>query len=189
MNNICVFASSSDGIDSGYAVVTQELGATIAKRGWTLVYGGAHVGLMKVLALAVQKNRGKVVGVIPKTIYDKDLGFAKADELIVTKDLRERKAVMELRSDCFVALPGGFGTLEEILEFLTLKQLKLHNKPIVFLNINGFYNPLIQLFENLYEAKFAKPEYRSLSYFAPDVRSVFDYLESYKPTEVQDKWF
>lgn len=189
MNNICVFASSSDAVDSIFVKATEELGTTIARLGKTLIYGGAHVGLMKTLALTVQENRGKVVGIIPQQIYDKKIGFAGANELIITKDLRERKAVMELRSNCFVALPGGFGTLDEMLEFLTLKQLQLHSKPIIFLNINGFYNPLSQFFEKLYEAKFSKPEYRALSYFAPDVKSVFAYLESYAPAKLHDKWF
>jgi uncharacterized protein (TIGR00730 family) len=96
---------------------------------------------------------------------------------------------MEARSDAFVGLPGGFGTLEEILEILTLKQLGLHTKPIVLVNTNGFYDPLIQLFERIYQERFAKPDYRQLYHVAPDAASVFSYLEVYQPLQLQSKWF
>lgn len=189
MKNICVFASSSSAVDPVFTCAARGLGVTIAKLGCTLIYGGAHVGLMKVLALAVQQNGGKVVGVLPKQIHEKGFGYEGANELIVTEDLRERKAVMEQRADCFVALPGGFGTLDEMFEFLTLKQLQFHNKPVVFLNINGFYDPLAQFFWNLYEKRFANPESHILYCFAPDVEGVFEYLDSYEPKEFRDKWF
>lgn len=189
IKNICVFASSSDAVDGLFVEAAKELGAAIARQGCTLIYGGAHVGLMKFLALAVQENGGKVVGVLPKQIHEKGIGHQGADELIITKDLRERKTIMESRADCFVALPGGFGTLEEMFEFLTLKQLKFHNKPLIFINTKGFYDPLLQLFETLYAEKFAKEEYRELYYIASNVGEVLPYLQSYQPKRLKDKWF
>jgi uncharacterized protein (TIGR00730 family) len=175
-------------INGSFFAIADELGAAIAARGDTLVYGGCDVGLMGALARAVQQHGGKVVGVIPKFIYCRGLAYDLADELIVTDSMRERKAIMETRSDVFLAMPGGFGTLEEMLEIITLKQLQQHTKPVVFLNIGGFYDPLASLFEHMYEQKFAKPVYRRMYYFAPDVKSAFEYLDTYQPPSLEDKW-
>jgi cytokinin riboside 5'-monophosphate phosphoribohydrolase len=185
---ICVFSSSSDLINGSFFGIAGELGAAIASRGDTLVYGGCNVGLMGAVARAVHQHGGKVVGVIPKFIQSRGLAYAPADELIVTGDMRERKATMETRGDVFIAMPGGFGTLEEMLEIITLKQLKQHTKPVVFLNVDGFYDPLARLFEHMYEQRFAKPVYRMMYYFAPDVASAFTYLDYYEPPKLEDKW-
>jgi uncharacterized protein (TIGR00730 family) len=187
---ICVFCSSSNAVDSIFFETATELGALISQRNYDLVYGGAQIGLMGALARAAHQNGGKVIGVIPESLRRvQGIAYEAADELLVTRDLRERKAVMEARSDAFVGLPGGFGTLEEILEILTLKQLGLHTKPIVLVNTNGFYDPLIQLFERIYQERFAKPDYRQLYHVAPDAASVFSYLEVYQPLQLQSKWF
>jgi uncharacterized protein (TIGR00730 family) len=187
---ICVFCSSSDAVDSIFFETATEMGALISQRNYDLVYGGAQIGLMGALARAAHQNGGKVIGVIPESLRRvQGIAYEAADELVVTRDLRERKAVMEARSDAFVGLPGGFGTLEEILEILTLKQLALHAKPIVLVNTNGFYDPLIQLFERIYQERFAKPDYRQLYHIAPDAASVFPYLEAYRPLPLQSKWF
>lgn len=156
--NICVFSSSSDSIASDFFEVAEELGKLIAQKQCTLVYGGAKVGLMGALARSVHSNGGRVVGIIPDFLKDKELAYEDADELIVTKDMRERKAIMEARSDAFVALPGGFGTLEEVMEILTLKLLKCHNKPIVFVNTNNFYGNMIKFFRHIVKERFARPE-------------------------------
>jgi uncharacterized protein (TIGR00730 family) len=187
---ICVFCSSSDAVDSIFFETAMELGALISQQNYDLVYGGAQIGLMGALARAAHQNGGKVVGVIPESLRRvQGIAYEAADELLVTRDLRERKAVMEARSDAFVGLPGGFGTLEELLEILTLKQLGLHTKPIVLVNTNGFYDYLIQLFERIYQERFAKPDYRQLYHVAPDVANVFSYLEAYRPLQLQNKWF
>jgi len=185
---ICVFSSSSDAVDSVFFDGATELGNLIAKQNYVLIYGGAKIGLMGALARSVHENGGKVVGVIPELLRDKGLAYEYADELVVTKDLRERKAIMEERADAFVGLPGGFGTLEEVLEILTLKQLQFHAKPIIFVNTNGFYDHLINLFEYIYQERFAKPEYRQLYYVAPDAASAFSYIETYQPIQLQSKW-
>lgn len=129
---ICVFCSSSSAIDAVYFNTAQELGKSIGERGWGLVYGGSDVGLMGAVARSVTQHSGPVVGVIPQTIHARGIAYETADEMIVTKDLRDRKAEMERRADAFIAMPGGFGTLEEVVEVLTLKQLQLHLKPIIF---------------------------------------------------------
>jgi cytokinin riboside 5'-monophosphate phosphoribohydrolase len=183
--SICVFSSSRD---SAFFALAEELGAEIARRGHVLVYGGTNVGLMGAVARAAQQGGGKVIGVIPKFIADRGIAYEAADELIVTNDMRQRKATMEARSDAFVALPGGFGTLEEVLEVITLKQLRQHTKPVVFLNPDGYYDPLTSLFEHMYEKRFAKPAYRGMYQFAPDVRSALDYMDQYQPPSLPAKW-
>ena len=186
---ICVFCSSSDSIAPIYFGVANELGAMLARRGIALVYGGSNIGLMGTVARAVHAHSGCVIGVIPQTIHARGIAYDTADELIVTRDLRSRKATMEARADGFIALPGGFGTLEEVVEVITLKQLQTHDKPIILLNTEGFYDPLIALFEHFYEQRFAKPDQRQLYHFAPDIDSVFAYLDSYEPPQIENKWF
>lgn len=135
---ICVYASSSNLIDRKYFDIASQLGEAIARNGDTLLFGGGVRGLMGAAATAVHRHNGRVVGIIPEALNQKGVVYETCDELIVTKSLRERKAIMDERSDAFIALPGGFGTLEELLEIITLKQLKYHNKPIVILNFDGF---------------------------------------------------
>lgn len=188
ITSICVYASSSDNVDRSYRSAARSLGVAIAERRWTLVYGGAKVGLMGELARAVKEHHGRVVGIIPEHIADRGLSFGGADELIVTETLRERKAVMEATADGFVALPGGFGTMEELLEVITLKQLHRHAKPICLLDTNGFYAPLIALFEHLYREGFAREVYRGLYALCEDVPETMSYLETYEPNELGDKW-
>ncbi|MBZ5628515.1 MAG: TIGR00730 family Rossman fold protein [Acidobacteriia bacterium] len=186
--NICVFSSSSDALDASFFALAEELGAEIARRGHGLVYGGTNVGLMGAVARAVQRGGGKVVGVIPRFIADRGLAYEAANELILTLDMRQRKATMEARADAFLALPGGFGTLEEVLEVITLKQLRQHTKPVVFVNPDGYYDPLTSLFEHMYEKRFAKQAYRGMYEFAPDVRSALDYMDHYQPPSLPVKW-
>ncbi|MGC9467888.1 MAG: TIGR00730 family Rossman fold protein [Anaerolineae bacterium] len=185
---ICVYCSSSDAIAPGYFVAARALGKRISTRGDTLVYGGAAVGLMGALAQEVKAGEGTVVGVMPYLLQTERLTFEDADELILTQDMRERKAVMEKQADAFVVLPGGFGTLEELSEILTLRQLGVHTKPIVLLNVDGFYDPLVALFEHFYRQRFAKP-WRELYHVAGSVDEVFDYLDHYTPTSAPEKWF
>jgi uncharacterized protein (TIGR00730 family) len=169
--------------------VAEELGALLAQRGITLVYGGGNVGLMGAMARSVHQHGGRVVGVIPHFMRTREIAYEAADELIVTKDLRERKAIMGERAEAFVALPGGFGTLEEILEVLTLRQLQTHQKPVAFLNTAGFFDPLLQMFERLYEHKFTKAEYRHCYHVAERPADVLDHFANHKPPPVTSKWF
>jgi len=186
---ICVYCSSSEALAPSYFAAATEFGALLAQRKYTLVYGGGRIGLMGAVARAVHQHGGKVIGVIPQSLQDKEVGYNGADELVITKDLRDRKAIMEARADAFVALPGGFGTLEELLEVLTLKQLQFHTKPIILVNTNHFYDHFIQLCEHIYAERFAKPDSRRLYHLAPDPASVFSHLETYAPPQLESKWF
>jgi hypothetical protein len=186
---ICVFCSSSDGVRAPYREAAEELGRELAGRGHTLVYGGASVGLMGVLARAVHRRGGRVIGVLPEPLMVKEIAYTAADELVVTRDLRERKAVMEARSDAFLALPGGFGTLEEMIELLTLKQLDLHRKALAWVNTAGFFDPLLAMFERLFEEGFAKPAYAGLYHTAPSATAALDYCEGYRWHDTGAKWW
>ncbi len=185
---ICVYCSSSSNVDPVYFEAATALGAEIARQGYGLIYGGTNVGLMGAVAEAVKAHGGMTVGVIPEALHARGIGHTSLDELIITKDMRERKATMEARAEAFVALPGGFGTLEELFEILTLKQLEYHNKPVAVLNVNGFYDPLTQLIEHIYTERFARPDYRELYHFAPDVADLFQYLAQYQPPKLKNKW-
>lgn len=144
---------------------------------------------MGAVARAAHEAGGRVVGVLPAFIHQRGLGYEPADELHITATMRERKAMMEERADAFIALPGGFGTLEEMLEIMTLKQLQQHAKPVIFLDVDGFYAPLERLFEHIVESKFAKAAYRELYAFVASPGAAFEYLESYTPPRLVSKWF
>ncbi len=187
--NICVFCASSDVIDKIYFEETEKLATKIALDGHTLVFGGSNVGLMKKLAETIKENAGFSIGVIPQRILDNNLGCKIVDELIVTTDMNTRKAKLAEIADAFIALPGGFGTLEELSVVITAKHLGYHNKPIVIVNINGFYNNLLAFFENLYTEKVAKSDYRKFYFVANTVSETFDYINNYVPEESLNKWF
>jgi cytokinin riboside 5'-monophosphate phosphoribohydrolase len=187
--NICVYCSSSAAVPRKYFESAAELGTLMARRNHALVYGGASVGLMGEIAGAVRAGSGSIISVMPEAIRNAGVTFEEADEIIYTAGLRERKAVMEERSDAFIALPGGFGTLEELMEIITLKQLKIHDRPVVLINTGGFYNHLLALFEKIYSDKFAKAIYRDLYQIAPGATEALDFIETYRPVELGDKWF
>jgi cytokinin riboside 5'-monophosphate phosphoribohydrolase len=186
---VCVFCSSSSAVGRVHDETARQLGRAIASTGRALLYGGTNVGLMGALASSAREAGGRVIGVIPQPFIDRGIADMQCDELIPTRDLRERKAIMEQRSDAFIALPGGFGTLEELLEMLTLKQLGFHEKPIVLLDVEDFWASQIEFFEKLYRERFAKAEYRDMYHVAVNVAGAMDYLENYKPTPRPPKWF
>jgi hypothetical protein len=144
---------------------------------------------MGATAKALHEEGGKVVGVIPEALNIRGIVYDTCDEIFITKGLRERKAIMDERADAFIALPGGFGTLEELLEIITLKQLGYHDKPIVILNVSGFYDDLVELFEKIIHEKFAKPQSRNLYYVTGDVHDALNYIENYQGFTREDKWF
>lgn len=189
MKNICIYCSSSNAIDRHHFEVATALGTALAESGYNLVYGGSNVGLMHELATTMLKLGAHVTGVIPERIYEKGLGYESIQELIVTPDMSSRKQKMMELSDAFITLPGGFGTLEEFFETLTLKQLQYHNKPIILFNHQQFYDPLLQVFDQLFDAKFAKPDYKSYFYSAGSIQETLAYLKSYSPPDFKDKWY
>jgi uncharacterized protein (TIGR00730 family) len=186
---ICVYSSSSDAVANGFVAAARELGALIGRRQYTLIFGAGNIGLMGQVAGSVHEHGGKVIGVIPQYLNQFGITYEKADELIVTADMRERKAVMEKQADAFIALPGGFGTLEEILEVITLKQLQLHRKPIVFLNTLHFYDNLLLQFRHLFQESFARKSHQQVYAVVDNARQAMDYIETYEPPELQKKWF
>jgi uncharacterized protein (TIGR00730 family) len=186
---LCVYCSSSDRLDPKYYAAATELGREIVARGWGLVYGGGKTGLMGTIARAVKERGGRVVGVIPEFMKARELAFDEADELVTVITMRERKLLMETRADAFVALPGGFGTLEEIMEILTLRQLNVVKKPCVFLNQDGFYDELIRLFEKMLAEKFFKPSNMDIFSVASTVPEIFPQIEIAGTTSVESKWF
>ncbi|HOR26300.1 MAG TPA: TIGR00730 family Rossman fold protein [Opitutaceae bacterium] len=186
---ICVYCSSSDRLDAKYYAAAEALGRAMAARGWGLVYGGGKVGLMGALARTVKAGGGRVVGVIPQFMCDKELAYDEADELVTVITMRERKMLMEARADAFVALPGGWGTLEEIMEILTLRQLDVIRKPCVFLNQDGFYDELFRFFGKMVEERFNKPTNLSLFEVARTVDETVAFLESNRLPVAESKWF
>lgn len=174
--SITVFCSSSAKIAPVFLDAAAELGTAIARQNWRLVYGGNNLGSMASLAQACRAAGGQVVGVTPQLLVDKGFADPHCHELIVTPDMRTRKARMEESGDAFIALPGGFGTLEELTEILVGRLLKYHAKPIVILNIDRFYDPLLSLFEIMIKDGFAKPRVRDLYHVAPTVSEGIAYL-------------
>jgi len=175
--NICVYCSASDKIAPAYFQLATDLGTLIAQRGDTLVYGGSSVGLMGQLARTVQEHGARVIGVIPQALVDKEIAYHNADELVITANMRERKATMEARADAFLALPGGVGTMEEVFEIMAARSLNLLQKPLVLLDHEHFYQPLIQLLEHMQEASFLRVGYETMLYFAPTIDAALEYID------------
>ncbi len=153
--SVCVFCGSRAGKAPEYTVEANKLGKIIAKNNWRLVYGAGSVGLMGVVANAVQFNKGEILGVIPKHLLEKEVGKTDLSTFIVTENMHERKKVMFMNSDFVIILPGGIGTLDEFFEILTWKQLGLHEKKIIIININGYWDKLIELLDQLVTSEFA----------------------------------
>ena len=187
--NICVFSSSSNAIAEIYFQDAVILAQLIARENYCLINGGSNVGLMDVVTREAGKNGAKTIGVIPQKLHDFNLASEHAHEIIVSGDMMERKFKMRELSDAFIALAGGFGTLEEILEVITLKQLNYHNKAVVFVNTNGFYDDLFRQFEKSYDEKFAKESYRKLYFVANDAMEAIEYIKNYQPEEAVNKWY
>jgi len=174
---ICVFCGSAEGAKPEYVATARELARTIAERGHGLLYGGATVGLMGAVADAALAAGGEVVGVIPDVIMDREIGHRGLTELHVVRTMHERKALLASRADAFVALPGGYGTMDEFIEIVTWAQLRIHANPCVLLSVGGYYDALLKFFANAEEQGFLKPENRGLVQVATDVAETFALIE------------
>jgi uncharacterized protein (TIGR00730 family) len=152
--NICVFCGSGEGDLPVFKSAAEEFGTLLAKKGHGLVYGGADIGLMGAIADSVLAQGGKVTGIIPTFLFEKEIAHRGISELITVKSMHERKMRMAMLADAFTALPGGWGTLEELAEILTWKQLRLIEKPVAVLNVNGFFDPLIAMMQSMVEHRF-----------------------------------
>ena len=185
---MCVFCASSNAVDAVYLDAATDLGRRMGQSGIDLVYGGASIGLMGALARGVHEKGGKVTGVLPKFFKTIEIEYGEADELIVTRDMRERKAIMDERSDAFIVLPGGVGTLEEAMEIFSLIQLKQTVKPLVIINTEGFYDGIIRHFEQLVTLKFAKAETLKMYALVNTPEEAMVFIENFRPREVPGKW-
>jgi len=159
---LCVFCGSSMGLRPAYAEAAAELGALLAQEGIQLVYGGGNVGLMGVVAKSCMESGGEVIGIIPRALFKKEHGNQAITRLEVVSSMHERKSRMSELSDGFVALPGGIGTFEELLEVLTWSQLGIHRKPVAVINVGGYFNPLLALLDNALDEGFLGAEHRGL---------------------------
>ncbi|MDR0983201.1 MAG: TIGR00730 family Rossman fold protein [Culturomica sp.] len=178
---VCVFCASSPYLDDVYYEEASSLGKVIAENSWQLIYGGTGQGMMESLARSAIEGGAHVKGVIPECIVQ--LGIASHDitELVTTPDMKTRKAMMREEADAFIALPGGWGTLEEITEVITLKQLAQHNKPIVFVNTGGYYDAFFEFIAKSKELKFISAKYDVLYKIVENTKEVADYIKSYRP--------
>jgi uncharacterized protein (TIGR00730 family) len=172
--SVCVFCASSDGAQPVFLEAARALGQTIAERGWQLVYGGAHVGLMGAMADAALGAGGSVTGVIPRALVEREIAFRGLTELIETGSMHERKAEMARRADAFLVLPGGLGTLDEMCEMLTWSLLGIHQKPIVLVNIAGYWDAFLGMLDAAVTAGFLRSAHRTLSLVAPDANTACD---------------
>ncbi|MFB4270129.1 TIGR00730 family Rossman fold protein [Nonomuraea sp. GTA35] len=176
--NICVFCASSLTIDKKYIELAASVGTELAKRGHTLVSGGGSVSCMGAVTAATRAAGGRTVGVIPQVLVDMEVADEESDELIVTEDMRERKGVMDARSDAFLVLPGGIGTLEELFEIWTARVLGIHDRPLVLLDPWGLYGPLRKLVEGMYDEGFTRPDVFDAISWTSTVDEAFGALES-----------
>jgi uncharacterized protein (TIGR00730 family) len=176
--NICVYCGSNLGENKAYRQAAQSLGQAMARRNHGLVYGGASIGLMGTVADELIDTDLSTIGVIPETLMKREVAHDNLDELIVTETMHQRKATMAERSDAFLALPGGFGTMEEIFETVTWAQLRIHNKPLVLLNINGYYDKLYAFIRHCSQEGFIHDDSLPLLHLESDIDLALDWLET-----------
>jgi uncharacterized protein (TIGR00730 family) len=187
MRRICVFCGSSAGVNPRYARAAEELGRTLAQRRIGIVFGGGRVGLMGHLANNALAHGGEVIGVIPDALMAKELGHRGVTDLRIVSSMHERKALMASLSDAFLALPGGFGTFEEFCEAVTWTQLGLHAKACGLLNVGGFFNPLLALFDHATREGFIVADHRGIVIAEDDIERLLNRLADYTPLQ-KVKW-
>lgn len=187
MKSICIFCGSSVGKKEIYTEYAQKLGKLLASNNITMVYGGGKVGLMGVIADSVLENGGKCIGVIPQSIADLEIAHDNLTELHIVEDMSTRKTMMANLSDAFIAMPGGFGTLDELSEILTYNQLRIFDKPIGFYNVDGYFDGLLSFFNHAVEEKFVREEHRDNIIISDDASILVQQLSQYKPVKI-GKW-
>jgi uncharacterized protein (TIGR00730 family) len=187
MRSVCVFCGSNAGARSSYLEAARQTGRTIGERGLILIYGGAAVGLMGAVADAALAAGGTVIGVIPKALVEREIAHKGLTELLEVTSMHERKAMMADRSDAFLALPGGAGTLEETLEAWTWGQLGHHAKPVGLLNVDGFFDALCAFFDHQCRERFMRPEHRDMLIVESDPERLLARFSAYRPPIVE-KW-
>lgn len=187
IKTLCVFCGSSLGSRPIFAAKALQLAEILCKKNIKLVYGGANVGLMQVLADTMLASGGKVVGVMPKSLVEREVAHNRLTEMHIVGDMQERKALMADLSDAFIALPGAYGTLDELFEILTWNQLGIIKKPIGLLNIADFFTPLIVMLDHTVQERFLRIEHRNILQVAVDIPELLEKLESFQPVTAE-KW-
>lgn len=184
MTKICVFCSSTGGLHQDYVETAKEMGQLIGERGHHLVYGGSHKGLMGTVSKEAAKHSDKITEIIPKIFEDVAIG---KHNIIITEDFGERLREMQSRSDAFIVLPGGFGSLHELMDILVAKQLRLHNKPLVIINTNELYSPIIRQIQKIISEDLAPKDNHTLTHVVETPMEALEYIENYVPVEIEDK--
>ena len=187
IKTVCVFCGSSNGGNLIYGERAKRLGLFFISQGIDLVYGGANVGLMRILADTMLQHHGKVTGVMPKSLVDREVAHTGLTKLHIVNGMQERKAMMSDLSDAFITLPGAYGTFDELFEVLTWNQLHLINKPAGLLNINNFFNPLLEMLDLSVKEKFLRPEHRGILLVDEDEKILLQKMNEYTPV-VAEKW-
>ncbi|MCU1499737.1 MAG: hypothetical protein JWM47_3690 [Acidimicrobiales bacterium] len=187
LRRVTVFCGSNPGTDPAYTRAAHAVGTLLARRGIALVYGGGKVGLMGTVADAVLAGGGEVTGIIPRHLWDKEVGHRGLTELLVVDSMHERKLAMADRSDGFIALPGGVGTFEELLEVLTWTQLGIHDKPVGVLDVAGYYRPLLALLDAAVAAGFVREAHRAYLHTGDDLSDLLARMAAWRPVDVA-KW-
>jgi uncharacterized protein (TIGR00730 family) len=185
--SVCVFCGSNAGADPAYVTTAQAVGRGLARRGIRVVYGGGRVGMMGALADAARDAGGEVVGVMPRSMFDREIGHTGIDDLRVVGSMHERKALMVELADAFIALPGGIGTLEELFEVYTWAQLGIHSKPLGLLDVGGYFEPLAGFLDHAVHQRFLRPETRALLAVADDLESLLAAFDGWAPPTTH-KW-
>ena len=184
---VCVYCASSEAVRASYREMAAELGRAIAAEGWDLVYGGGNIGLMGEVARAALGAGAHVTGIIPHRLATREIELREVTELIRVETMRERKALMDERSDAFIVLPGGIGTIEELVEMITLKQLGWHDRPIVVLDTEGFWDPLLTQLERMVTERLAEPSLLELFQVARDVPSALQAIRDHQPAPARPR--
>lgn len=187
MKRVCVFCGSAAGTRPAYLEAAQSVGRAIAEHGWELVYGGGHVGLMGAVADAALAANGRVIGVIPQYLLDREIGHRSVTELRVVGSMHERKFMMYDLSDAFVILPGGFGTLDETAEIVTWAQLGYHHKPILLYNVAGFFDALLTFVDHMSDEGFIRPHHQGILVVENTLDGLIEKVAAYEPPHI-DKW-
>lgn len=188
MKTICVFSGSNMGSDEAYRLAAIELGGYMARQNYRLVYGGSRMGLMGVTANEVMSCGGEVIGVMPTGLFAGEVVHREVTELIEVDGMHSRKAKMAELADGFIALPGGFGTYEELFEVLCWSQIGIHQKPVGVLNVKGYFDPLLKMIHTSITEGFVKPTHLSLLNVAEHAEELIHQMETYTPQQLENKW-
>lgn len=175
---LCIYCGSSIGNNPIWSERSRELSERLASVGFDLIYGGASIGIMGEVADAFIRGGSKVTGVIPETLASREIAHLGLTELIITTSMHERKAIMANRANAFIAMPGGYGTFEELLEVITWNQIRIMDKPVILFNVKGYFDPLISMFKKAEEEGFVRPHLKPYFFVAVDIQEVAEILES-----------